>query len=135
MATFYVEGKVDLTILVDDSRNARVTKNCLSYMFGFQHGYIHVSIDDTYDNNSVIQNSIYQESISNPNGVHWDVKARRYRIIGDNLIQCFQRTILTPWTTTYVANVAPKAFIVKQEVLDKEDTQVSSLHFPFINLY
>jgi hypothetical protein len=36
-----------------------------------------------------------------------------------------------------VANVALKAFVVKQEVLDKEDTLVSSLHFPsstFIDL-
>jgi hypothetical protein len=35
MATFYVEGKVDLTILVDDYGEAKITKNCLLYMFGF----------------------------------------------------------------------------------------------------
>jgi len=39
-------------------------------MFNFQHGSIHVSKDDGYDHNSVVKNSIYQESISNPNGVH-----------------------------------------------------------------
>jgi hypothetical protein len=56
MATFYVEGKVDLTILVDDFGNARVTKKCLLYMFNFQHGSIHVSKHDAYDHNSVVKN-------------------------------------------------------------------------------
>jgi hypothetical protein len=55
-------------------------------MFNFQHGSIHVSKDDGYDHNSVVKNSIYQESISNPNGVHWDFKARKYELVGDNLI-------------------------------------------------
>jgi len=35
MATFYVESKVDLTILVDDCGDARVAEKCLSYMFNF----------------------------------------------------------------------------------------------------
>jgi hypothetical protein len=68
METFYVEGKVDLTILVDDFRNVKVTKKCLSCMFGFQGGSIHVSKDDVYDDINVVKNSIYQESVSNPNG-------------------------------------------------------------------
>jgi hypothetical protein len=44
---------------------------------------------------------------------------------------------LTPRTTTFVANVAFKVFIVKQERLNKEDTLVSFSHFlssTFINL-
>jgi hypothetical protein len=40
-------------------------------MFGFQHGSIHVSKDDAYDDNNVVKNSIYQEHVSNPNGVDW----------------------------------------------------------------
>jgi hypothetical protein len=60
-------------------------KNVL-YLFNFQRGSIHVSKDDGYDHNSVVKNSIYQESISNPSGVHWDVKERRYKIVGDILI-------------------------------------------------
>jgi hypothetical protein len=59
MATFYVEVKVDLTILVDDYRNEKVIDKCLSYMFGFQCGFIHVSKDDVYDHNSAVKNSIY----------------------------------------------------------------------------
>jgi hypothetical protein len=59
MATFYTKGKVDLTILVDDFGNARVTKKCLSYMFSFQRGSIHVSRYDAYDHNNVVKNSIY----------------------------------------------------------------------------
>jgi hypothetical protein len=59
MATFYVGCKVDLTILVDDFGNIRVTKKCLSYMFGFQCGSIHFTRDDVYDDNNVVKNSIY----------------------------------------------------------------------------
>jgi len=59
MTTFYAEGKVDLTILIDDYGNVQVTNKCLLYMFGFQHGSIHVSKDDAYDHNNVIKNSIY----------------------------------------------------------------------------
>jgi hypothetical protein len=109
----YSEGKVDLMILIDDSKNARVMENCLSYMFNFQRGSIHVSRDDAYNHNNIVKNSIYQESVSYPNGVHWDVKVGRYRIVGDNLIQCSQGTILTLVTIAFVANVALKAFVVK----------------------
>jgi hypothetical protein len=35
MATFYVAGKVDITILIDDSWNAKVIEKYLLYMFGF----------------------------------------------------------------------------------------------------
>ncbi len=48
--------------------------------------WLYISKDDAYDHNSVVKNSIYKESISNPNGVHWDVKVGRYKIVGDNLI-------------------------------------------------
>jgi hypothetical protein len=59
MATFYTESKVGLMILVDDFGNTRVTKKCLLYMFNFQHGFIHVSRHDAYDDNNVVKNSIY----------------------------------------------------------------------------
>ncbi len=114
MAIFYVVGKVDLMILVDDYGNVRVIKKYLSYMFGFQRGSIHVSRDDVYDDNNVVKNSIYHESISNPNGVHWDVKARRYMIVGNNFIQCSQGTIFTPGIIAFVVNVAPEVFVAKQ---------------------
>jgi len=35
MTTFYVKGKVDLTILIDTYGNAKITEKCLLYMFGF----------------------------------------------------------------------------------------------------
>jgi hypothetical protein len=35
MAAFYVEGKFDLTMLVDIYGNAKVIEKCLWYMFGF----------------------------------------------------------------------------------------------------
>jgi hypothetical protein len=56
-------------ILVDDYGNARITKKYLLYMLGFQHGSIYVSRDDAYNDNN-IKNSIYQEFVSNPNGIH-----------------------------------------------------------------
>jgi hypothetical protein len=59
MATFCTKGKVDLKILVDDFGNVKVIKKCLLYMFGLQHGSIHVFRDDAYDHNSVVKNSIY----------------------------------------------------------------------------
>jgi hypothetical protein len=59
MATFYAEGKVDLIILVDDFGNAKIIKKNLLYMFGFQHGCIHVSKNDAYNDNIVVKNSIY----------------------------------------------------------------------------
>jgi hypothetical protein len=55
MATYYVEGKVDLMILVDDYGNTKITEKCLSYMFGFLCGCIHVSRDDAYDDNNVVK--------------------------------------------------------------------------------
>jgi hypothetical protein len=58
-----------------------------------------------------------------------DVKVGRYGIVGDNLIQCFQGIILTPGTTAFVANVASKAFVVKQDLSNKEDALISSSHF------
>jgi hypothetical protein len=60
MTTFYAEGEVDLTILNNDSKNARVIEKCLSYMFGFQHGSINVSRDDVNNDINVVKNSINQ---------------------------------------------------------------------------
>jgi hypothetical protein len=59
MATFYVEGKVDLTILFMMLGMQKSQIFLLLYMFGFQHGYIHVFRDDVYNDNSVVKNSIY----------------------------------------------------------------------------
>jgi hypothetical protein len=131
METFNIESKVDLTILVNDFGNTRIMEKCLLYMFDFQCVSIHVSGNDAYDHNSVIKNSIYHEFVSNFNGVHWDVKVGKYRIVGNNLIQCSQGTILTPRIAAPMENVVLEAFIVKQKV------SISSSHFPsstFIDL-
>jgi hypothetical protein len=137
MATFYVEGKVDLMILIDDFGNTRITKKHLSYMFGFQCGSIHASRDDAFDDNNVVKNSRYQEFVLNPNGVHWDVEVGRYRIVGNNFIQCFQSIILTLGTIASMANVAPKTFIVKQKRHTRRILQFHlriSLHQPLFIL-
>ncbi len=87
MTTFYVEGKVALMILIDAFGNARVIEKCSSYMFGFQPSSIHPSKDDVCDDNNVVKILVYQKLVSNPHGVHWDVKVGRYRIVGDSMIQ------------------------------------------------
>ncbi len=51
MEIFYTKCKLDLMTLVDNFGSTRVTKKCLLYIFGFQHGSIHVSKDDVYDGN------------------------------------------------------------------------------------
>jgi hypothetical protein len=85
----------------------------MSYMFSFSVVLFWSPKMMFMIDNSVVKSSIYKESFSNPNGVHWDVKARRYRIVGDNLIQCSQGIILTLGIVAFVANVVPKTFIVK----------------------
>jgi hypothetical protein len=70
MATFYVESKVDFMILIDASGNVRITKKCMFYMFGFQPSFIHVFRHDVYNDNNVVINSIYEEFVSIPHGLH-----------------------------------------------------------------
>jgi hypothetical protein len=42
MATFRVDGRPKLTILVDGIDTTVVTKKCLCAMFGFQLGSLHI---------------------------------------------------------------------------------------------
>jgi hypothetical protein len=48
----------------------QVFRKSLSYVFGFHLGSIYVFRGDVYDDNNGVKNSLYQESISNPHGVH-----------------------------------------------------------------
>jgi hypothetical protein len=48
----------------------QITKKWLSYVFGFHLGSIYVFKGDIYNDNNVVKNSLYQESISNPHGVY-----------------------------------------------------------------
>jgi hypothetical protein len=59
MATFHVEGKVELIVPVDNFGILHVTKKCLCVMFGFHSKIVHVSKDKTYDDNNNVIKSIY----------------------------------------------------------------------------
>ncbi len=65
MATFYVQGELDLTILGNDLGIFHVIEKCLFAMFGFQHGTMHTSKDDAFDDNNKVTRSVYQVPLSN----------------------------------------------------------------------
>lgn len=59
MATFHVEGKVELIVPSDEFKSSHVTKKCPCVMFGFHPRIVHVSKDDAYDANNIVTRSIY----------------------------------------------------------------------------
>jgi hypothetical protein len=52
MATFYVQGKPNFTILDDDLGIFHVIEKFLCAMFGFQLGTLHISKDNAFDDNN-----------------------------------------------------------------------------------
>jgi hypothetical protein len=59
MATFHVIGRLELTIMVNDSRMTSVFKQCQCAMFLFQLGSLHISKDVSYDFNNLVLNSVH----------------------------------------------------------------------------
>jgi hypothetical protein len=59
MATFHSDGKFNLTILIGELGVAEIAKKCLYNMFGFQVGFLDISMDIAYNENNVLINSIY----------------------------------------------------------------------------
>ncbi len=59
MATFRVEGLLELIILVDGIDTTTVFKKYLCAMFGFQLGSLHISKDATYDAHNNVSNLMY----------------------------------------------------------------------------
>lgn len=57
MATFYVEGRLEQTILVDESDSTIISEQCLCVIF--QVGFLHISKDVTYDVNNNILGLVY----------------------------------------------------------------------------
>jgi hypothetical protein len=53
MATFHVEGKLELTIFTNGFGIMHVIEKCLFAMFGFQLGTMHISTDNTCDDNVI----------------------------------------------------------------------------------
>jgi hypothetical protein len=63
MATFHVEGKLELTILIDDFGIMHVIEKYLCAMFGFQLG----TVDNTCDDNVI--EYVYQIPLFNAQGL------------------------------------------------------------------
>jgi len=59
MATFHSDGKFHLTILIGGLGVAEIAKKCLYNMFGFQVGFVDISMDIAYNENNVLINAIY----------------------------------------------------------------------------
>jgi hypothetical protein len=94
MATFHVEGKVELIVLADNFRILHVIEKCLCAMFGFHSGIVHVSKDETYDDNNNVIRSIYQVPVLGDFSLEWKVNGGRFRIVTKNLPKSFQNIIL-----------------------------------------
>jgi hypothetical protein len=115
MATFYVIGNLGLTILVADSGVIQVIKNVIFAMFMFQWGCLHVSKDVYYAKDNVVLSYVYQVPDVNPGGMFWTINKARYWIIGKNVLNNSQDTVLTLGTTTSVANIVAQNVVMKEE--------------------
>jgi hypothetical protein len=60
MATFHVIGHSKLTIMVNNLGMTSMSEQCLSAMFSFQLGFLHISKDVSYDYNNLVLNLMYQ---------------------------------------------------------------------------
>ncbi len=129
MATFHAEGKVELIVPVDNFGILHVIEKCLCAMFGFHLKTIHVSKDETYDDNNNIIRSIYQVLVFSDFGLVWRVNVKRFKIIAKNLSKSSQNIFLLEIATS-IANVILHLVEIKQEVVPKH----VNLQFSFIDL-
>jgi hypothetical protein len=85
MATFYVEGKPKLTIILGDNlKICHVIEKCLCAMFGFQPFTVHISKDDAFDDNNSVIKFVYQVLLMSAHGSGWTFCASRFRTLGEN---------------------------------------------------
>jgi hypothetical protein len=96
MATFRVNGYLELTILVDGIDTIIVIEECLCAMFVFQLGSLYIFKDAAYDANNNVSSSVYQISIAKIQGQEWVVGSRCYRVVCANIFAHSQKTILMP---------------------------------------
>jgi hypothetical protein len=119
MVIFYVEGKVEVTIPIDNLGILHVTKKCLCAMFGFHLGIVHVSKDKMCDDNNNVIRSIYQVPVLGDFGLEWKLNAEKFRIITKDFTKSFQNIFLTLKTVTFVTNAILHLMDIKQEVVPK----------------
>jgi hypothetical protein len=54
-------------------------------MFGFHLGIMHISRNETYDDNNKVMKSICKTHVFGPHGLQWMVNEGRFRIVGENI--------------------------------------------------
>jgi hypothetical protein len=119
MQTFHVEGKAKLIVLINDFGILHVVENCLCVMFGFHLGTIHVSKNETYDDNNNVIRSIYQVLVLGDFGLESRVNVGRFKIVVEIFSKSFQNIVLTPKIAASIANAIPHLMEIKQEVVPK----------------
>ncbi len=130
MATFHVTGRLDLTIMVDESRTTIVPQHCRCVMFVFQPGSLHISKDISYDN--FISSFLYSILMTSSQGRQWLVGCGHYHIVGDSLAHNFQDTILTIRIARSTVKTMKQEFKVDDILLQCFDNLAS---FNFIELF
>jgi hypothetical protein len=60
MSIFHAIGKLDLTILVSNSRVVKMTENVFYAMFAFRQGSMHISKDVSYWDDNINFSYVYQ---------------------------------------------------------------------------
>jgi len=85
MATFRVDGRPKLTILIDGTDITIVTKNAcvLCLVSSLDHCIFFRNV--TYDANNNVSSLVYQVSIAIVQGQEWVVSSKRYMVVGANV--------------------------------------------------
>jgi len=115
MATIHVIGKLDLIILVSDSRIVQVTKNVFYAMFVFQWGSLHVYKDVSYAEDNIVLSYVYQVLTVNFKWMFWIVPNGKYWIIIDHVFNNSHDIVLTLGTNASVVNIIAKNIMKKEE--------------------
>jgi hypothetical protein len=89
MATFHAIRRLDLTIMVDDSRTTVVFKHYVYFLIRF----LHIFKDISYDFNNFFSSSQYQIPTTSFQKKQWVVGFGRYSVVKDRLTPNLQETI------------------------------------------
>ncbi len=79
-------------------------------MFGFHLGTIHVSKNETYDDNNNVIRSIYQVLVLGDFGLESRVNVGRFRIVVENFPKSFQNIVLTPKNCSIYCKCHPASY-------------------------
>jgi hypothetical protein len=89
----------------------------LCVMFEFQLGSLHIFKDVTYYAKKIyVSSSVYKVPTTTTQGKQWVVSFRWYKVIGDNMPNHYQETILTLIIVTYVVKTMIVGRNMKQEI-------------------